>query len=1112
MNKIEAQSGFDFWYNKNTLDEDLRIDIVVKSEPLSEVLKKMFEPRQISFEIIDKTIFLNPFQKKVPMTSSSSANNEVRGSVKDEKGEPIPNATIKIKGSTLAAFADNNGLFKLTAVPESGAVIISSLGFKSQETYFSKSNRTELNIVLSEMERTLDEVSVISTGYQNIPKERATGSFTQIDNTLINRSVGQNILDRLDGVTNSLIFNKTNPSGTGASSSSLSIRGRSTILGNANPLIILDNFPYQGDLSNINPNDIENITVLKDAAAASIWGTLAGNGVIVITTKKGRLTQKVNVSLNANIKVSEKANLSSQERLSSGEYIEVERDLFNKGKFNSTISNGFATLSPAVEIMLSRRLNNISESRMNQMLDSLSRYNSIEQWENYFYRQPVAQQYQLSLDGGSSNHNYFISTGLDKSLGDRNSSSNNRKTLNANNIFNLLNNRLEMVIGLALTQSQSGFNSRAYIPRYPYENVADDNGNALAVTDGVLRLPYAQSAGNGKLLDWLYRPLNEDLQNSTTKISDYRLNTQLTYQILKGLKVSANYLYQQGKTVNDVLDGQNSYYVRQQVNTLSSINSSTGIVTRPLPIGDILARTSSGYQSNFGRLQFIYSKNFSENHELNGLFGGEIRENVSNSAAYTLYGYNNDTQTALNQLIDFTKFNTYFYNTTTSQIQTGIYNYGSVERNRSLYGNLDYGFRRKYHLSLSARKDEANIFGVKSNQKGVPLWSAGLSWLASSEYFYPAFLPQYLKWRMTYGYNGNSDQSTSAYLTAIIDNVANIYGQLPANIQNPPNPSLVWEKIANLNLGLDFATKGSRISGSVDFYIKNAKDLIGFSFVAPQTGITQYRGNSASLKTYGWDFSLQTTNTRGQLNWKTGFLLNLVKDHITSYGKAPNSNSALVMSIAYTPMLGYPVNAIFSYPTSNLDNAGNPQGYLNGVVSRDYAGIANSNNRNDLTFHGSGSPTLFGAVMNTFSWKHIELSLNITFKGGYYFRRNSLNNTNLYNGSYYTTDYLQRWKSSGDEANTNIPALVYPAILNRTNLYVYSDKLVERGDHIRFKDLRIAYTINQPFKQVGVKQLNLFCYVNNLGILWRANNHNIDPDSQLIDQQTSIAFGLKTTF
>ncbi|WP_165499777.1 SusC/RagA family TonB-linked outer membrane protein [Pedobacter frigidisoli] len=1110
LNKIEQQSGYDFWYNKGAISETEKISVDVKGQPLDVVLKIVFAQKKIGFEIVDKTIFLKPLTEN-PKGNPTKTETNIEGYVVDDQGKPIPNATIKVKGGDMMTIANGSGRFKISTMSDNGILIATSLGYSQTEIPFSFNNRV-LNIILQSEENRLEDVQIVSTGYQNIPKERATGSFTQIDNSLINRSVGQNILDRLDGITNSLIFNKTSPLGTGASSSTLSIRGRSTIMGNPNPLIILDNFPYQGDLSNINPNDIESITVLKDAAAASIWGTLAGNGVIVINTKKGKLNQKVSVNLNANIKILEKANLTSQKQLTSAEYIEVERDLFDKGKFNSTINNGYGNLSPAVEIMLSKRLNNISEARMIQMLDSLSRSNATDQFLKYFYREPVSQQYQLSLDGGSAAHQYFISAGLDQTLGDRKSTSNNRKSLNINQTFYLLNGKMDVVVGLALTQSQSGFNSRAYNPRYPYENVTNESGIALAVTDGILRLPYAQSAGNGKLLDWLYRPLNDDAQNSTGKTTDYRLNTQLSYQILKSLKMSANYLYQQGITFNEVLDDQNSYYVRQQVNTLSSINTTTGLVSRPLPFGDILSRTNSGYHSNFGRIQFIYSKSFGESHELNGILGGEVRENIVNSSANILYGYNRNTQTSLNQFIDFSKFNNYFYNTTTSQIQTGIYNYGTVDRNRSIYGNLDYSYLKKYHLSLSARKDESNIFGVKSNQKGVPLWSAGTSWLISSEEFYPLILPKYLRFRSTYGYNGNSDQSTSAYLTASIDNVANIYGQFPANIQNPPNPSLVWEKIANLNLGLDFATKGNRISGSIEFYLKNAKDLIGYAFTAPQTGITQYRGNSASLKTKGWDFSIQSINTNGKIKWRTSLLVNFVRDRITAYGREPASNSALVISNTYTPIMGYPVYSIFSYPTTILDNAGNPQGYLNNVVSKDYTGMANSNNRSDLVYHGSGNPTVFGSLINTIGWKKFEFSFNLTFKGGYYFRRNSLNNTNLYNNAYNSTDYANRWMKVGDEFNTYVPSLVYPAIINRTNLFTYSDKLVERGDHLRFKDVRIGYTLNNPHNHLGIHQLSFFGYASNLGIIWRANKYGIDPDSQITDQQRGIAFGLKVTF
>src|SRR5690606_28060105 len=223
-----------------------------------------------------------------------------------------------------------------------------------------------------------------------------------------------NILDRLDGVTSGRIFNTNNNRQLGQSDTQ--IRGRATPFANSDPLIIRDNFPYEGEISNISPNDIENITMLKDAAAASAWGARAGNGVIVITTKGGRIGNKTKVEINTNLTISEKPDLYYTPQLSAAEYIEVEQFLFNQGLYNVAINNGFTPLSPAVEVFAKARSGLIGSADSLSSIRQLATYDSRAELLRHYYRTGVNQQYQASLSGGEGNHSYFFSAGYDKNL------------------------------------------------------------------------------------------------------------------------------------------------------------------------------------------------------------------------------------------------------------------------------------------------------------------------------------------------------------------------------------------------------------------------------------------------------------------------------------------------------------------------------------------------------------------------------------------------------------------------------------------------------------------------------------------------------------------------
>ncbi len=237
---------------------------------------------------------------------------------------PVIGALLLLKKGHTRTVTNANGKATISITVTADTLIISHIAFQTKRIAIQSGSTTPLIITLEENTQQLQEVTV-STGYQTLPKERATGSFAQPDKELFEGRVSTDVISKLDGITSGLLFNKDPSTGTG-----LHIRGYSTINANAAPLIVVDNFPYDGDISNINPNDVADISVLKDAAAASIWGARAGNGVIVITTKKGKFNQPLQVSLNANLTVTGKPNLNyNRNFLNSNDFIDLEQNLFN---------------------------------------------------------------------------------------------------------------------------------------------------------------------------------------------------------------------------------------------------------------------------------------------------------------------------------------------------------------------------------------------------------------------------------------------------------------------------------------------------------------------------------------------------------------------------------------------------------------------------------------------------------------------------------------------------------------------------------------------------------------------------------------------------------------
>ncbi|MBB5440079.1 TonB-linked SusC/RagA family outer membrane protein [Pedobacter sp. AK017] len=1130
IKELRLQSGYDFVVRGELLDKAGSVSIRVKNVEFKKVLDRIFENQPISYEISDKTVILKEkrFFENLAMRFRAI---DVRGKVLDEKGEPLVGATVAIKGKNRSVKTDQNGIFFLENVGEKDKLVISYIGYQTREVD-AASDMGSLTMVIGNKE--LNEVSVISTGYQTIPKERATGSFVQIDNELLNRRISTNIIDRLEGVVPGLIFNRNAlPSGENLG---ISIRGRSTISTNvnANPLIVVDNFPYEGDIGNLNPNDIESITVLKDAAAASIWGARAGNGVIVITTKGGKFGRPLQVNFNSNITVGRKPDLFySKSFISSSEYIDIEQDLFTKGFFSSDLTGtGKPMVSPIVELLEQVRLGNIPKSMADIQIAQLKNYDVRNDYEKYVYQNSSFQQYALNLNGGSDRNSYMVSIGFDKNQENLVRNDLSRTTLNARNTFIPAKN-LELTAGVTFVQTKRNNNNddtafgfyngtTKYSTIYPYAKLADENGNSLPVAMGY-QTGYKNSMSSSGFLDWNYRPLDE-IANSdrTAKTTNIQLRTGLKYQPAIFLNIQALYQYEQQRTDTRNLYSQQTYYARNLINRYTIRNSSTGELTYPIPVGGIIELGNTVLNSNNFRLQTNIDKTFDEDHNINGIAGAEIREVTVDGYGRTSYGYDDNLGLAATN-INYAML--YTLNPSGSSTISGPSNVtGLVNRYISYFANAAYAFQQKYILTISGRKDGSNIFGVNTNDRVTPLWSAGIGWVISKEKFYQSKLLQYAKLRATYGYNGNI-YNGSAYLTFTGTTRSQTTGLTYATLGRAPNPDLSWEKVKNINIALDFEFVKNVISGAIEIYRKDGQNLIQDEALPPTSGYSTYQSNSAATRADGIDLTINSNNLSGKLKWQTTFIFSHLKDKVIEFERSysgsqlvasVNSISSNNVALSVFPVVGRSMFGVYSYKWAGLDPlTGDPMGYLNGIPSKDYLGIINGARPDNLVYHGSSRPTFFGSLRNSLTYKNFSLSAMITYKMGYYYRRLSTGINLQETLLKYTMhgDYSKRWQQPGDEINTSVPSIVYPANANRSNFYRYSDVLVDPGDHIRLQDITISYNLNKAnLKKSPFNYMQLYLYANNIGILWRENKNGIDPDYytyQGYPTPRSLALGLK---
>jgi TonB-linked SusC/RagA family outer membrane protein len=1043
----------------------------------------------------------------------------ISGTVKSaSEQKALSGVSLRVQGTNFSTVSGIEGNFSMN-VPKNKTLVISHVGFTTKEINTDSLGMEPLVIFLAEKAITMNNV-IVSTGYEEFNKGKTTGSYEKIDNELFNRSTGTSLLSRLDGIAGSVLFDHRQGSDAG-----IQIRGISSITtGSTAPLIILDNFPYEDDINNINPNDVESITILKDAAASSIWGARAGNGVIVITTKKGRFNQPLKLSLSTDIIITPKPNLFTQKNMSTSDFIDVEQFLFNKGYYNSSINNtrNFPPLSPVIEILAKEKAGTLSAADATSRINELRTLDVRNDFEKYLYREGVTQQYGFNLSGGSQSFKYMVSGGYDRNRATLLGSSDDRFTIRSNNTFVPFKN-WQLDVSLAYTKSNitnnspGGYNNitiaRTGDALYPYTRLADESGNPLSI-DYFYRGTFTDTAGAGRLLDWKYSPLNELNNVSRKTISDaLTVDIGLRYAFSKAIKAEVKYQYQNTQSNSPTIYGLNSFEARNLINEFTQINGPN--IKYIVPYGDILDAGQADLNGYAFRGQLNFNETINTKHVVNAIAGGEIRQAATSSSSYRTYGYDG--------LMNFTAVdyvNPYptFDNIAGLAFVPGNNGFSStLDRYVSMYANANYTYNKLYTLTGSFRKDASNLFGVNANQKGIPLWSGGTSWNLSDENFYHLKWLPFLKLRATYGFGGNVTHQFSAlttlrYSPGAYQPITNVPY---ASISNYPNPNLQWEKVGMMNIGFDFGSRNNRITGSIEYFQKNATGLLGSELLDPTLGAHFLYTNSANMKGHGLDIVINSSNIVSKnFHWETNFLFSAVKNKVVKYLNNVNTIGYTSDGQYINPMPGYEPYLIVSYKWGGLDSLGNPLGYVNGKKSSDYAAIRKTDIK-DQAIDGPAIPQYFGSLRNTFGWKRLSLSVNMTYRLGYYFRKPSLNYTSLFQYGKGNVEFNNRWQKPGDENRTNVPALLYPANNNRETFYQYADINVEKADHIRLNDIRLSYELpGRIARKLSIQNFEFFALLSNLNLLiWKANKVGLDPEFPTgLKSPMNASFGIKTNF
>lgn len=1124
--KIEKLTPFRFAYKKSSLNLTRKYNQDIFRKPVDQVLDILLKGTGLRYDQSDYIIVINenpqkPIAQPVekPDTDTSII---VRGKVTGADGLPIGGAVITIKGTSNGTASASSGNFEIRNVPLNATIVVSHVGYLNNEFVVLPSSGFML-IKLEQVANTMNEVTVISTGYQTLPRERSTGSFGVITAAELEKIPTANLIQRIEGLVtglqpkimagdNSFVYQglvqgiSSDTRTIGNNDYDINVRGNTTIVGEKMPLIVVDGFPSNLDIKTLNPADIEQITVLKDAAAASIWGVRAANGVIVIDTKKGRERQTPSISFSTSYTTYAKPRFDYLPLASSADVINWDEEVINK---NLNLYNPITSApalrfykSDAAELVYRLRAGQIDSAAYKSARASLSAINGYDQYQRYLLQKASAQNYNLSVSGGSGPHTYFFSASYAKEVPSAVGTHGDRFTITANQSFKLLKKAtLDVGLRAALFNYQtngigmSGVrnSATAYLP---FNRLFDDNGQKIYYSHTYFRDRTNQLQNQYGYLPWGYNALDE-ISNSDRTLKDniYTGNIGLTIPVAKGLSVSGQFMMEKAYQEQRTWNSPESFYTRNIVNNATAVNTTNNTLTFGIPRGGILAEAFSNNSNYSGRAQILYNKNIGGIHQVNAVGGMELRETkASQTIPPAIYGYNMQRgigQSISSSYVDVNGMtvSTPFISSTTQQ--------DKVRRFLSYYTNAAYTLMGKYSLSGSVRYDDYNNFGVDRKYRATPLWSAGIKWdLSREKFLQPVEWLNSLSFRSTYGYNGNIAQNIYPFTNISLS--SSFQTGLPtASIISPANPTLRWEKTGMLNFGLDYAVLNNRIAGTFEYFMKKGRDLF-FQFpIDPTYGVNTLLTNNTSINARGFEASITgRIIDKRTVSWSSTFNFSYNRNKIVDTRFAPTASTYSALS--GTNIAGYPTGAVWVYRYAGLDANGMTLVYDADKQTK-LAPNQNPKGIDALYYAGTMTAPYFGSLMQTLRIKQFTLFAIGTYSFGSVFLRPTTSVVPSTRQPYVLYDLHKdiavRWRNPGDENNTTVPGIAGAFASTSMFRYGFSDINVESGSYIRLREVSLQYDLPATLaRKITAKTIYVNLAVRNPGLLWTRNKEGYDPD------------------
>lgn len=1101
---LKNKTGYEFIYQKKILIGEKAVTLNMSNVSFNEVLDRIFMNRELGYDIIKKTVVIHKAER-----ARQSFKKTITGQIVDFNGEPLPGASIRIKGTKEGTISNGEGKFSIAIDGNNPTLLISYVGMNDKEVLITSKTARAMRIEMTDNTNLMQEVVV--TGYQKIKRENATGSYQMITAKDMDQRYTGDITSNLEGKVPGLVKYDN------GITNGLTIRGTGSLSASTSPLIVVNGLPISGSIETLNPYEIESITVLKDASAAAIYGARASNGVIVVVTKKAQ-SEKLVIDFNADLTIKNKPNYDSMNWCNSAEEIELNEYNFNYVKNDASAFTSWKDnydkygrdASPLMQLMMNHYLGKVSDSDYNTTIEKWKKNNFRKEWRDLLLRNDITQQYNLSLRTKGKYLSSSISVNYKTNNNARPDEYSNTFLMNYEGALDIAK-WINMSFGLYV-ESDRG---KTHLDKFGYKGMgAFHNYESMWNKDGtpaVLRAGVALDEPN--LADTSYGFKSEEfvLQDEINYNFDHSRSTllrpfiHLNVRPIPELNLSAQFQYE------DSYSKEEGYYEPQSYDIRHLYNLYTYKKKHYMPDGGILDTNTSEEAYYTFRSQANYEKVFAERHAIDAILGFEYRETKTRSNSSELLGYDDQTQTnttSLTNLYDAYKLEHCDINSVISPVGYRIGNNFTtndiLHRFYSIYFTANYTYDHRYSASFSYRKDKTDLFGADPKFRGRPLWSVGGGWnLQNEDFLKTIHWINVLKIRGSYGLTGNIDSSVSSYLTARIK-TEYVTGGKKAILNTPPNDQLRWEKTASWNFGTDFSLFNNRLNGSLDWYLKNGSDILSTTDLDPTTGWSSLRINDAKIRNQGIELQLNgiilPAKDRNQLGVNALLGIAYNKNKVIAINHKITSGYDELKSTSYHQ--GKPIHSLYSlvYGGLSLDANGNQQanfvkkdGTLSNVATYD-----DDFKAEDAVFSGGLDPKLTANFTPEITYKGFSISGMFVFYGGHYMRVHAddwtINSGIDSYGTEIPRSYLNYWRS---DDKTKYLANGYAA----QNMNMYStdptmfDFNVVRADYLKLRTLVLGYKFSQLFcHKLGIDGLRLRIQMNNVFTVVR-NGDNIDPES-----------------